>query len=541
MADPWSAFPDAPQKAQSDPWSAFPDAPKKEVAWADVPGQALKNLPKSALEFGKAVIQPILHPVDTGKALLSLGDAIGSKISRPGELLRVGDAAPTQQELTARATREAPADALGQFLKDRYGGADAIKNTLATDPVGSAADLASVLTGTGAALRAPMLTRAGALIDPLTQTGNAIKYTGKGIEAAASHGLGMTTGAGADSIRLAANAGREGGEVGEVFRANMRGAPVEGVVERAKGALDQVRKERGDAYNAGKVDLSKDRTVLDFNAIDNSIGKASEVGTFKGVTTEPAAVATVDSMRKQIDDWKKLDPAEYHTPEGLDALKRSLGNLRDATVPRTPERIAADRIYRAVRDEVAAQAPAYSKMMEDYGTASDKINEVTKALSLGEKASGDTTARKLLSATRNNVQTNYGGRQKMIDLLAEKDPTLPAAIAGQALNSAMPRGLVARLSGMAAAPAAAAASLANPGTILGAPLLAAFSPRAMGEVAHAGGRAAGGASALADALAINAPNVRGAGQVAFQAGREDSPEMRRKLAQLLMRANEARQ
>lgn len=509
---------------------------------AQTPGKMLANAPQSAGNFVHALVQPFIHPIDTAKSVGSLADALMSKISRPGDLLREGDAAPTPEELQARTQREAPADAMGKFLADRFGGYKAIKNTVETDPVGASADLATLLMG-GSMLPvrgAEALGRAGAVFDPITQAGNVLKGVGKVADVGLSNALGMTTGAGAQSIRTAASAGREGGEVGQVFRENMRGAPVSDVVDRAKGALDQVRQDRSQAYQAGKADLSKDTSVIPFGDIDAAVSKASEVGQFRGhsgtspaVTIEPKAAGVVSEMQGLVSAWKSLDPAEYHTPIGIDALKRALGNIKDATQFGTPERVAANRIYNAVREEVATQAPGYSKMMEDYGRASDKINEATKTLSLSEKATGDTAARKLVSATRNNVQTNYGGRQKLIDMLAEKDPTLPAAIAGQSMNSAMPRGLVARLG----APGVAATAFLHPGNIAALP---AFSPRVVGELTHAGGRAVGLSDRLAEALGINAGSVRAGGEASFQAGRMSDQEKKRQLAQALMRGNEQR-
>src|SRR5260370_19534894 len=89
-------------------------------------------------------------------------------------------------------------------------------------------------------------------------------------------------------------------------------------------------------------------------------------------------------------------------------------------------------------------APEYSKIMESYDNARNKLNEATKPFSLGEKATGDTVARKLLSATRNNVTTNDGERARLIDALGNHDPTLLYAIAGQSLHALLPRGVVAR-------------------------------------------------------------------------------------------------
>lgn len=494
-----------------------PAAPPQGRTWADVPVDAIKNLPASAGNFVSALVQPILHPIDTGKALVALGDALGSKISRPGNLLRAGDPEPTPEQLKARARREAPADAVGEFYANRYGSLEGLKNTLATDPVGVAADAATVLS-LGSALPfkgAETLGKVGAAIDPVTQAGRAVKAVGgRVVEPLVSNALGLTTGAGTESIRAAGRAGKEGGKAAEAFTANMRGnVPVDEIVDMAKSGLEKIRQERAAAYKAGKVDLSKDRAIIPFDDIDAVIGKATnEVGAFKGVNINRPAGKTMDEISSIVTEWKALDPATYHTPEGLDALKRSIGAVRDSTEYGTPARVAADRVYNAVKAEIEAQAPAYAKMMEDYARSSEKIKEVTKTFSLGEKATGETAARKLQAATRDNANTSWRNRGELLNELATYEPGLPYAISGQSLNALAPRGLVGRGGVMAMG----AGAVSNPLNVLALP---AFSPRIVGETVYLGGKAAGKIDDVATQLGIDAATLRAAAQASFQTGR----------------------
>lgn len=102
------------------------------MPWMDVASQAMKNIPQSAVGYGKALVQPFLHPADTM-------NSIGSLIE--GGL---GTSAP--------ANKQGDIDKLNQFrgmLADRYGGYENIKRTIATDPVGSLADASTLLTGGG--------------------------------------------------------------------------------------------------------------------------------------------------------------------------------------------------------------------------------------------------------------------------------------------------------------------------------------------------------------------------------------------------------
>ena len=53
-----------------------------KMEWYDVIGQAVINTPKSAYEFGKNIVQPIIHPIETGKATARL--AMGAVEKIPG-------------------------------------------------------------------------------------------------------------------------------------------------------------------------------------------------------------------------------------------------------------------------------------------------------------------------------------------------------------------------------------------------------------------------------------------------------------------------
>jgi hypothetical protein len=509
--DPWGNF----IPVVEDPWAKF--TPVGEREWKDVPLEALKNVPRSAANLAQAVVQPILHPIDTAKALGGVASGLISKAGRPGNLLREGDAEPTPEELQRRATVEAPADALGQFFKDRYGGGEAIKNTLATDPVGALADALAVAAPATGAVRAPLTGMAGALT----------KGVGKVAEPLASNALGFATGAGVDAVREAAKAGRAGNTA---FVENMRGkVPMTDVLDQAKGALGQMREDRNAAYQSGMTAVRNDSAVLDLKPIEEALNSSKGVGTFGDKTVNPQAVAVQEKIAATLTDWKASDPAKYHTPAGLDALKQAVGAIREETLPHTRARVVADNVYRAVGDTIKAQAPTYATTMGEYAGASKQIGEVERAFSLGEKSMQDTGMRKLQSVMRNNVNTNFGNRQALADALAEHAPDLRASIAGQAMSSPTPRGL-AKLGPLATFGAATI----NPAA-LGALLVE--SPRLVGEGLYAAGRGTGAVSDLAQSLGVNGRNARVSEQVGFQGGRAKQ-EIEARLARLLMRANE---
>lgn len=321
------------------------------------------------------------------------------------------------------------------------------------------------------------------------------KLATKGAGALTSNALGTTTGAGSRSVQEAYRAGRDGGIPGQVFLDNMRGnVPVDDVVQSARDAVTTLRQERSAQYTAGiGTTIKGDPTVLNFAPIDNAIRSTASTGLYKGKVIVGSAEKVWKKIEDVVDEWRTADPANFHTAEGLDALKQRIGNLafdedlKAVAGPGTPGSQIVQAVYNAVKKQIETQAPGYAKVMKDYSAATETLREIETGLSLGRKATVDTALRKLQSIMRNNANTNYGQRVRMGEMLdARTGGTLMPELAGQALNSPVPRGIQGPLAGGGGMLALAT----NPAAL---PLLALTSPRAIGEAAHFAGRLARGA------------------------------------------------
>lgn len=318
----------------------------------------------------------------------------------------------------------------------------------------------------------------------LALAGKAGSAIGRGISTAAKNTLGMTTGVGAEPISQAFKAGKAGNKT---FLDNLKGdVQLTDVLDSAKSGLQAMNAAKQAEYRSGMVPIKGDQSVLSLAGISNAVDDASKVATYKGQVKNESANAAVEKMRAVVDEWKALDPTQFHTPEGLDALKQKLGGILEG-IPFNEKsaRMAAGKVYNATKSEIESQAPTYAKVMKGYQTASDQISEIERALSLGDRASKDTAMRKLQSLMRNNVQTNYGNRLSLANTLESQGGVeLLPALSGQALNSWTPRSL----SGQIGSGATALTALSNP-LALGA--LPFQSPRLVGSLAYGAGRLSG--------------------------------------------------
>lgn len=322
--------------------------------------------------------------------------------------------------------------------------------------------------------------------------GAAGKFAGNALSGSVKHALGMSTGVGAESIAQAYKAGKTGNKA---FVDNMRGnVPLTDVLDQAKQGLEVMRAAKSAQYRSGMVPIANDSTVLRFTGIDKALDDAAAVSAFKGQVKNETAAGAVGKMREVVDEWRQLDPQQFHTPEGMDALKQKLGGIMEGIkFEERTARLAAGKVYSATKASIEDQAPAYAGVMRDYTQASQQISEIERALSLKPGASQDTALRKLQSLMRNNVQTNYGGRLKNAAALEDVGGVeIMPAIAGQALSSWTPRSLAA-----VGSSATALGSLLHPGLAAALPFQ---SPRMVGSMAYGAGRGAGLLAQGADAM-----------------------------------------
>ena len=147
--------------------------------------EMLKNVPSSTWKLITDVATAIANPIDTGEAVLNVGLGAAQKLL-PGDFGGSGS--------------EKYADAVGEFIKERYGSVDKFQRTLMNDPVGVLSDVALGVTGVGTGVKigttGSKISRAGGnvakggmALDPINLAINTVLGLGKFIPEGFAPGL----------------------------------------------------------------------------------------------------------------------------------------------------------------------------------------------------------------------------------------------------------------------------------------------------------------------------------------------------------------
>lgn len=185
MAGPWEEY--KTPAASAGPWNEYKPAPSAaapSMSLMDVGAQAIQNIPRSAAQFGKGLYEAVTSPVETAGSMLDIA-AGGLNLALPEPVRNFMAKIDTDPAATQRAVNAAKQ--FGGVYAQRYGSVDALKRTIAEDPVGAVADLSTIFSGgaglargtaaaiaraapsvsAGATQAANMMTRAAAATNPV--------------------------------------------------------------------------------------------------------------------------------------------------------------------------------------------------------------------------------------------------------------------------------------------------------------------------------------------------------------------------------------
>ena len=479
MANPWDPISDGEEPSSS---SEAPTKPRAE--WKDLPKNSLRSIGNLA----ESVVAPILHPIETYKGLESL-------VTDP----------------EARA-------AVGQFYKDRYGGLENVRNTLITDPLGLASDVASILTlGSGAAVTgskvlgvagkagaaskaakaSDVLSKVSNFVDPVGLTAKGLGWAGKGV-------LGFTTGAGPNAIGEAYKAGQKGQSA---FRQEqkVRGANLKrDIISDFDGSLSAAQQAASNAYKTNfpqpTFDLPTQSILSEFDTA--KAGFAPKTGSrnpqWKITKSEQKKLGEIESIIKGATVDARGRPGLRDIDE-LDALKQRLFSEYKALPNEgsAAPKAAINKVTAHIGELLRNKHPKYAAVMDRYAEAKDLIDDAKTSLG-NQNTAVDTKLSRLRKVLRNSPR---GERNlEIVNRLEEiSGKPIKARLAGDALSDFLPNSYLQKFGrtvgpvagvGSLAGGAALAANFLNPVTGLvmaaTAPL---FSPRAVGIGAYYSGKA----------------------------------------------------
>lgn len=487
-------------------------------AWSDVPGEALRNALPSAGQLVSDTVQPILHPVETAKAVGRLAGGVAAKMG-------IGD------------FDQSTADAVGQAIVDRYGSEEAIKKTMATDPAGLLSDIAGILTGgSGLAIKAPgtvgkiarTVGKVGEWVDPITGTlkvgGAATRFAGH----TASEVAALTTSSSADAIKAMQNAGREGNSA--ALRQLRDKDPITDINDELAAGKDALLRDRRNTYQSDMAPVNASTQQLNWKNVRSALDSADAETHYRGVTTDNDSAAALEDVRNLLNEF---EGSGLNTPEAFDRFKVSLNARRQAAPEGSHQRGLIDRVAQAAGDEIKASnvGPDYNTAQRGYQSRSQAIDEAFKVLSLGDRASNDSQIRKALSILRSGVATNFGGRRAAADPILRRQKNLEGMLAGRIMSGWTPTGIYRALAGgTLAAGTGAAAALWNP--VLAPAVgvgIGMSSPRLVGETAYKVGQARNIVDTATGATVLSPAQRQMVRQTALQAERIRKADERRKI------------
>lgn len=301
-----------------------------------------------------------------------------------------------------------------------------------------------------------------------------IKAAGEGV----SNFLGMTTGVGGTGVKKAFTSGKG-------FREGVTGKIVsDDVLDSAVSNLYELKAARGASYRSRLDKIAKMRSVvIDRKKVGAKLRSA--IRSF-GVNVSPGTDRTlnIDMSHSKIDRGARSAVKEMiedivfwddWTPLGADTLKQ---RIDDFYAPTKNSRAMVSALRNEVKKAIVKQVPQYQKMVREYEVMTNHIEDINNNLLQGKT---DTALRKLNTIFRDVNEYRLGVLEKLDDMTGAN---LADQLAGIAMRPTLPRGQLTKM-----ATAAETGWLMSWNPLAAVSLMAASSPRIVGETAHALGRA----------------------------------------------------
>ena len=326
---------------------------------------------RSGKEYLGNTFQAVAHPIQTVQGMGNL--AMGG----------------FQKLIPGTQPQEVYADALGEFIQQRYGNFDRARETLKHDPVGLMADASIFLTGGGGAVgkigqvsKLPKLVsagrltaKAGTVVDPLTATLRGAQFAGTVPSRVLESSMKGSAGHAINSLIKPTNRqfsyGRNPGLA--VAQEGIVSSSLEELASKTSAKVDELGQKIGLVLNDPKVATNRLNLSKSLTPIDTALTKAKQ-----NPRTNAMVIQRLENLRNDLlgvvvnpdgttmvtRNLTNLSPAEAFT------MKKTIGDLTRWTDNFSEDGIvngALKQTYGKIRTAIEQVAPGVKPLNDRYG------------------------------------------------------------------------------------------------------------------------------------------------------------------------------
>ena len=339
------------------------------------------DVARSGAEYLGNTVQAIRHPIQTAQGLGNLALGTAQKL------------VPGQQ------AQEPYADAVGQFVLQRYGSVDKALDTLKYDPVGVMGDASMLLTGgAGLASRVPRLAtlaratgRIGAVLDPLTATTKAVGIASRAVSVPQSRMAGRLMNQLIKPSNRQFSYGRNPGLA--VAKEGIVASNHLDLATKVAQRRQQIGTSIGQALQIPPVASKRLNVMTALDPVTEALIHAQ-----KNPRTNASLITRLENLRDDL-LGVQLDPTTGQmtptrnltsvTPTGAFEFKRELGELTrwtDNLAEDTVVNAALKRSYQTTRRSLEQAVPGIRSLNERYGNLLEAENAARRQAFALERA-----------------------------------------------------------------------------------------------------------------------------------------------------------
>lgn len=321
------------------------------------PTQTVKNIPSSAVEYGKNIASAVMHPIQTVSGIFDVGAGELRKVL-PTSVVKAID--KIEADPAAIQRYQQSADAVNQFYKQRYGSGEQALQTIQKDPVGFLGDVSALFTGGGAAIPkvGSTVAKVGAAVEPLNVATNvAGAGLAKVIPSTVPASLYESAAKWSTSLTPEERASITGTALKEQLMPTYAGT----------GKAQMTISMLGDKID-NLIQSSKDKIPAN-EVLRNISDVRNELGGFK--IEAPSDIKEINAIEKQFRDMVKKNKSQYVTPAQLQAFKQDVYKRVD--YGRAPEKpsVAKEEAYKAMgrgaKESIESVVPSVSELNKRQG------------------------------------------------------------------------------------------------------------------------------------------------------------------------------